>query len=284
MPAFWVYKCNSKEHEYQRTYGDWAEVFATRRPRRWGTTEIVPQLREARVGDIVIAYQTDRNELVGTARVTRWQRRGRFRDLILKPMRTIGVRVRPLKAADPRVARIPALQPGPIRTLYSISRADASALLKAAGVHLRVSGDEPEDKAERAVRGAGFGTPEQNKRVERAAVRHVKGKLRAQGWSVRDVSPENRGYDLFCKRAKEQLHVEVKGASGEGQQFPITARELRVWSTDQRFALALVGSALSAKPIVSFFPGPKARNEFEFRPLSYMVTRRPNSTPHRTRA
>jgi len=188
--------------------------------------------------------------------------------------------VRSLKAANRKVARIPALQPGPIRTLYAITREDALTLLNAAGARIRITTSEPEGNAERALKGAGFGTPEQNKRVEHAAVQHVMNYLRAQRWSVRDVSRENRGYDLVCKRVRQELHVEVKGARGEGQQFLITARELRCWSNDKRYTLAFVREALSAKPILSFFPGPNARAEFEFHPLSYMVTLRPNTSPH----
>ena len=181
--------------------------------------------------------------------------------------------MRPLKAANRKVARIPALQPGPIRTLYAISREDAFTLLKAAGARIRITTPEPEEKAERALKGAGFGTPEQNKRVERAAVQHVMRHLRAQRWAVRDVSRENRGYALVCKRTRQELHVEVKGARGEGQQFLITTRELSTWANDERFTLAFVREALSATPILSFFPGPAARAEFEFRPLSYIATR-----------
>ena len=165
MPQFWIYKCNSKEREYQRAFGDWAEVFATTRAQSWGTTEVVPELTQAHVGDTVLAYQTDRNELVGIVRVVAWKPRGKHKDLIVKPIRAIGVRVRPLKLNNAKVARIPALQPGPIRTLYRISSTDVAALIKAAGVRFRVTTDESESTVERSLKGAGFGTPEQNKVV-----------------------------------------------------------------------------------------------------------------------
>jgi hypothetical protein len=281
MPAFWIYKCNGKDRDYQRAFGDWAEVFESTKAQWWGTTKIVPELARAAVGDTILAYQTDRNELVGIARVVAWKRQGQYNRLVLKPTRTIGVRVRALKEANARVARIPALQPGPIRTLYPISPRDARTLLKAAGVHLAHAGEEqPEAKAERAVQGAGFGTPEQNKLVERAAIRHVKNHYKYLGWSVRDVSPENRGYDLLCKRSGEETHVEVKGARGDGQQFIITAREVSTWSNDKRFVLAFVGAALTAKPSLSFFPRAASQKEFVLRPLSYIAKRQPNPRPH----
>ena len=282
---YWVYKCNSKDREYQRTYGDWAEVFESQGPQWWGTTKIVPELSKASVGDTILAYQTDRNELVGVARVVGWKPQERFKRLILKPVRTIGVRVRPLKEGSSKVARIPALQPGQIRTLYPISRADAAALLKAAGTHLTLAANVSESSAEQAAKGAGFGTPENNKRVERAAVRHVARHYKSQGWSVRDVSSENHGYDLICKGSTEARHVEVKGARGDGQQFILTAKELNAWTTDRRFVLAFVGSALSAKPSLSFFPHATSQAEFSIRPLSFMAKRQPNPPrPTRTRA
>ncbi len=279
MP-FWIYKCNGKDRDYQRTYGDWAEVFERTEAQWWGTTKVVPELANASVGDTVLAYQTDRNELVGIARVVAWKRQGQYKRLVLKPIRTIGVRVRALKEANARVAQIPALQPGPIRTLYPISGADARALLKAAGAHLAQAAGESEVNAERAVQGVGFGTPEQNKLVERAAIKHVKNHYKHQGWSVYDVSSENRGYDLLCKRPGEETHVEVKGARGDGQQFIVTAREVSTWTNDKRFVLAFVGAALTVKPSLSFFPRAASQKEFVLRPLSYIAKRQPNPRPH----
>ena len=277
---YWVYKCNSKNREYQRTYGDWAEVFESQSPQWWGTTKIVPELSKASVGDTILAYQTDRNELVGVARVVSWKPQGKFKRLILQPVRTISVRVRPLKEGSSKVARIPALQPGQIRTLYPISRADATALLRAAGTHITLAADVSENSAEQAAKGSGFGTPESNKQVERAAVRHVVRHYKSQGWSVRDVSSDNQGYDLICKRSGEERHVEVKSARGDGQQFILTAKELNSWTTDRRFVLAFVGNALSAKRSLSFFPGATSQTEFSIRPLSFMVKRQPNPTPN----
>jgi len=271
---YWVYKCNSKDREYQRTYGDWSEVFETKEAQWWGTTKIVPELSKARVGDTILAYQTDRNELVGTARVVRWEPHGKFKRLILRPMRTIGVRVRPLKKRVPRVRRIPALQPGPIHTLYRISNADAIALLHAANVHINRAAQTSEDDLERMTKGGGFGTPEQNKHVEMAAVRYVVRHYRDRDWSVKDVSTKNEGYDLLCKKSGQVRHVEVKGARGDSQQFIITTKELRAWKTDSRYILAFVTNATSAKPSVSFFPRESSRNEFQISPLSFIARRR----------
>lgn len=90
-----------------------------------------PELRQLQKSDMVIAYQTNRNELVGLAKVHRTCERDSF--VYLTPIEEIRVKVRPLKKSDPEIAAISALQPGPIRTIYEISLADARRMLKAAG-------------------------------------------------------------------------------------------------------------------------------------------------------
>src|SRR6266404_1355236 len=119
--AWWVYKCNSRNREYQVDFGDWSSFFERSRISRWGTTERLPRLEVLTPGDMIIAYQTDRNELVGVCRMSRFKKDGPFKIVLLEPLENVGVTVRPLKAADPKIAAIPALQPGPIMTLYSIS-------------------------------------------------------------------------------------------------------------------------------------------------------------------
>jgi hypothetical protein len=91
----------------------------------------VPALEQLHRGDTIIAYQTDRNELVGLAKVQ--QSCELDGCLYLTPIETIGVKVRSLREADPRIAAIPAFKPGPIKTIYSICEADAKRLLQAAG-------------------------------------------------------------------------------------------------------------------------------------------------------
>src|SRR5882724_1945771 len=160
---FWIYKCNSGNHPYQAAYGDWSDFFIEDGPSEWGSTEWVPALADAKPGHTILAYQTDRNELVGLARVKQLRARGRYLDLILRPIRKIGIKVRPLKARDPKIASIPALQPGPIRTLYPISDVDAKRLLRAAGVHFHMERMHAKHQLRDALRGAGFGTSETNR-------------------------------------------------------------------------------------------------------------------------
>lgn len=136
--SWWVYKCNGKNREYQVSYGDWDWFFDRGRVGYWGTTESLPSLEKLTPGDMIIAYQTDRNELVGTCRMAGFKKDGLYKIVRLEPLERIGVRVRPLKEVDPAVAAIPAFQGGPIKTLYSISGQDARRLLDAAGASTEV--------------------------------------------------------------------------------------------------------------------------------------------------
>lgn len=80
---------------------------------------------------MVLAYQTDRNELVGVVRV----RSGpdMHKCVYFKAVERFRMKVRPLKQLDGRIAAIPAFRPGQIRTLYDILPSDVNLLLKAAG-------------------------------------------------------------------------------------------------------------------------------------------------------
>jgi hypothetical protein len=57
---------------------------------------------------------------------------GKKHRLLLRPLERIGAKISPLKARDPRIAAIPALQGGNIATLYDIDDEDARLLLAAA--------------------------------------------------------------------------------------------------------------------------------------------------------
>ena len=130
--AWWVYKCNNQNNWYQGAYGDWLDYFDGDPDQQWGSTDRVPALAKLKKGDMLIAYQTDRNELIGLVRVRQSCEQDTF--VYLEPVEKIkSVKVRLLKKSDPQIAVIPAFKPGPIQTIYGISEADAKRLLKAAG-------------------------------------------------------------------------------------------------------------------------------------------------------
>jgi hypothetical protein len=128
---WWVYKCNSRQR--YNVCGDWQDFF--KRPdEHWGCSQRVPELRKLREGDLILAYQTNRNALMGVAEVRQSCDHDDY--LYLTPVRTFDVKIRPLRKAYPVVERIPAFQPGPIQTVYEISGADVQRLLRAAGIPL----------------------------------------------------------------------------------------------------------------------------------------------------
>lgn len=123
----WVYKCNALDTPWP-TYGDWDEVFALPRGRSWGD-ETLKGVGEVSAGDTLLAYQTDRNELVGTVLVVSTPKVKGLKRLVVRPLEEIRVKVRPLKASDARISGMWALAGGEIRTAYAITTSDARHLL-----------------------------------------------------------------------------------------------------------------------------------------------------------
>ena len=78
-----------------------------------------------------------------------------------------------------------------------------------------------------ARRGAGFGDPETNRRVERAAIRTVARYFRKLGYAVTSRERMNCGYDLLAKNGRQERHIEVKGVQGTEVIFIITANEVK---------------------------------------------------------
>lgn len=108
-----------------------------------------------------------------------------------------------------------------------------------------------------------------SKAVEDAAVRVVTALLEADGWKVRSVEAELRGYDLHCERRGKSLHVEVKGSAGLPGRFIMTRNELRRAEHDGRFELFLVGHACGDNPIVRRWKGPALLSEHVAEPTQF---------------
>ena len=122
--------------------------------------------------------------------------------------------------------------------------------------------------------GGGFGQTEQNARVEKAAIRAVRDWYEHRGWRVASVEDQGCGFDLLCTRSGKELHVEVKGVSGDTKQFIATAGEVRRMEQDSLFILAFVPSALSKSPAIVFWSGKNLRAKFRFEPIQFRVTKR----------
>jgi hypothetical protein len=434
--AWWIYKCNSRQHSDQVAWGDWRDFFDGDSEREWGSTRWVPALADLSPGDMILAYQTDRNELVGLAEVATLAKRRKNLDLILRPIERIGVKVRPLKNADLRIASIPALQPGPIMTVYPIEVEDAHRLLTAAGAEYVPNGqsarahywmftvmhdwfptlwttmvrrgiaaqhyppdwsnetrniraleklkrgdwlvaafmrhrfagygqittdfarrgrslsipgrDGPLEFQERVsvdwktiplgsskpfvvcehlkhqgydvdlvrglcvkqinkatfdqlrnilddngatgvgngqprkpelnklrltpMRGAGFGCPEENPLVERAAIKFVTARYIARGWRVTSVERDKCGFDLRCQKGRRVEEVEVKGVSGTIEAFMITAGEVKQAESNPYFVICVVTNATSGKPKMASYSGRQFLERFRLSPTQYRAS------------
>lgn len=89
-----------------------------------------------------------------------------------------------------------------------------------------IQGTRPRGQVRRRG-GQGRGlTPEQRRVVELHAMKLATSSLAAEGWVVEDVSAERRGYDLHGTRDGAELHIEVKGTTGEGASVLVTPGEV----------------------------------------------------------
>jgi hypothetical protein len=120
--------------------------------------------------------------------------------------------------------------------------------------------------------GAGYGITADNQEVERAAIAVAIRHYESQGWSVRSVESEHRGYDLQCDHADGQIHVEVKGVAGTAVAIVLTENEKRTAESDPHFRLCVVTRALSDQPALSEWTGAEMKAQFTIRPLQYAAT------------
>jgi hypothetical protein len=165
----------------------------------------------------------------------------------------------------------------------------ALAVLKSIGVsqyHITVSSISPSSADEISARlpggisnepplqprprlGGGFGNNDQNREVESAAIEFVRNAFAEQGWDVTSVEVEKCGYDLRCTAGRSELHVEVKGSSGDGASFIITANEVRTAELDELFRLCVVRNALSEHPSILELTGKEFLGQYQLCPSQY---------------
>jgi hypothetical protein len=127
----------------------------------------------------------------------------------------------------------------------------------------RLFPDEPSSQ------GAGFGTPEQNRLVEQAAVSAVKKWYSASGWDVLSVEKERCGFDLVCRKGPEEENAEVKGVRGGAQDFIITAGEVIQARENVTGVVWVVTEALSDSPTLNRYSGKEFIARFTLEPLQY---------------
>jgi hypothetical protein len=147
--TWWVYKCNSQKSENRRVSGDWDDFFEGSGG-EWGSKKKIPDLARLRQGDQVIAYQTDRNEIVGLTSVRQSCDTDGY--LYLDPIgRCRANTVSSLKNEYSAIDAIKAFRRGSQRAIRHISESEASLLLDKSGLIRSGSSesDEPNDAASR---------------------------------------------------------------------------------------------------------------------------------------
>lgn len=122
--------------------------------------------------------------------------------------------------------------------------------------------------------GAGFGDPESNSLVEKAAVDLVTAHLAKQGYKVVSREAEKVGYDLDATKGGKVLHVEVKGISGQSLQFPLTAAEARRAGKDTAFQLFAVTNARTRACKIHKFTGTELIEKFDLSPLTFLARKK----------
>ncbi|HEY0379110.1 MAG TPA: DUF3883 domain-containing protein [Pyrinomonadaceae bacterium] len=122
--------------------------------------------------------------------------------------------------------------------------------------------------------GAGFGNPDTNRKVERAAITFVSDWYQRNGWIIKSVESKKRGYDLICSKGADEEHVEVKGIQGTELSFIITSNEVRQAHTNPAFVLCAVNSALSDNPRMSRYKGEEFIDKFKLDELAYRASLR----------
>lgn len=285
----WLYKCNARGEKYQTGVGDWRDFFRRPGDGRWGgvwstknpkSRQIFSELMKPE--DFVLCYQTDRREILGVCRVvgfvnvSKGFRKGR--NVVLSPLEEFHrpVKIHALKREIPVLKMIRALQPGWIQTVYELSDEEGQVLLSACGsrfaVAVKPGGRRKTTISTSKPAGGGFGSAVENKAVEQRAIGHVSRWYRGRGWKVVSRERENIGYDLECIKSGREIHVEVKGTQGAGDSFPMTNLEYRLMGIDPHFVLAVVGNALSGRPVLKRWKGLDALKRFHFRAVTWLAS------------
>jgi|AntRauTorckE6833_2_1112554.scaffolds.fasta_scaffold53168_1 hypothetical protein len=121
--------------------------------------------------------------------------------------------------------------------------------------------------------GAGFGNPEENEKVEKAAIKLVTESYENNGWAVESVESENLGFDLICSNDNYVENVEVKGISGNKEAFILTRNEYKQIKKNDKFVLCVVTNTLNKNIEIKKYRGSSISDKFSFEPLQYFVAK-----------
>ena len=154
-----------------------------------------------------------------------------------------------------------ALSLRPLRTAVYDLLEERGLIVKGPGnnVPIHVAPPDLREAAAEAVevisvtsRGAGYGDPVTNARVERIAMDLVSSAYVDLGWTPDDVSAHKVGWDITMRRGDDELHIEVKGVSGSKPTVLLTRNEHSTAVADPLWRLAVVTQALTSPTLTEF--------------------------------
>ena len=275
----WKFYFNGNDVPFQFGGSDW--IRSTTAPAR---------IKRMQPEDLVVCYQTERRAIVGLTQIASYGysdlKSGKLNSFdLVRADDAFSILDSPLtiqelrdQGCDPKKA----FRPGTQGTVFEMSEAEFNSLLAVIGnLHPErklelselVGGLIPSGPEKSVVRrqGAGFGSAEQNRRVEQRAVEVVSEKLKNEGWKVRSVESEDVGYDLDCRKGKQRKHVEVKGVSGASLSFIISENEVATSKKDEDWWVYIVTGALSRKPKCHIHNSEDFSTKHRLKPINYIA-------------
>ena len=185
-----------------------------------------------------------------------------------------GFEYTPSKSNDPRLhqfkwvekvceqfSQTNSLHPGE----YNHYTRNSSYTLALIAEYLAASNPVPEIQ----ISGGGFGDAATRKKVELAAIRFVKRRLKGSGFRVEDHQRLNLGYDLLAISTSETLFVEVKGTDAQEPRFFLTRNESQCAEDEHAWRLHVVCNARTKTPSLHKYTNPEMRREFTFDCLAW---------------
>ena len=165
----------------------------------------------------------------------------------------------------------PGIEPSKSKTRVLRLLEERLQSLKAVAIKNPDEASLPDPEVDQADPLKGFGTAEHRKKVEEAAEQEVIRSYKAKGYSERRVTHIPCGHDFVFTKGKIELHVEVKGTSGETPRFYLTRNEFNMGCIDDpNWRLAMVTSALSDSPELKLYTAKALREAFEMEPYVYL--------------
>ena len=294
--SLWIYKCraNGANNGY---HGDWISCFKEMHKsktfeNKWGGSYVTSSspakdlAQSAKVGQRILCWQnwdakskpkslnnSDRSAAVGIVEIsnitkardgeTSWTLR--LIEEFDPPVPLLSYRIISPELNEPFV------NPQRQRTFYEMSKDCELAVLRTCQSTLKQSSVPipPKVRQNPPTVGAGFGSAENNKKVEKAAIEAVARQLKRDGWNVTSVESLNVGYDLLAKKGRKVRNIEVKGVSGSRPNFIITDNEASSAKSDNKWELCIVTNALAKKPTIQRFTAAQFHKKFKLKPISY---------------